>query len=353
MAFASLKKYEHTFIVVAALTIALLNTLPFFSGIFTASDNASNPFFNTGFILRRSLWQFGHAFISMLLFIYFNYKWVNYIIPFRVTHYMRVILIILGNLGLLYAMLWATVIFAEHTVGNPFGMRYGFLFYLWKYVLLHPLGVLVAYTLKMIVKSKIIEIENFKLKEENLSIQLKTLQDQVNPHFLFNTLNTLSSVIRLGNKEEGLKFVDDLSNVYRYILDTDMARLTKVRTEIKFLESYKYMLEKRFGNNLDLKIDISNEVKESLIPPMVFQLLLENAIKHNQISQATPLQITIANDKNFIIFSNNINNKPDAGDKLGLGLPNLIKRYELMAGKEVIIQQKDDHFIVKLPVIHP
>jgi sensor histidine kinase YesM len=353
MAFASLKKYEHTFIVVAALTIALLNTLPFFSGIFTASDSASNPFFNTGFILRRSLWQFGHAFVSMLLFIYFNYKWAPYLTPARLSKYIRLILLILYNLALLYALLWATVAFAEYTVGNPFGMRYGFFFYLWKYVLLHPLGVLIAYALKMIVRSKIIEIENYRLKEENLSIQLKTLQDQVNPHFLFNTLNTLSSVIRLGSKEEGLKFVDDLSNVYRYILDTDMARLTKVRSELKFLESYRYMLEKRFGKNLILKTDISQEVKESLIPPMVFQLLLENAIKHNQISQTTPLLISIVNDNNYIIFSNNINYKPDVGNKLGLGIPNLMKRYELMAAREVIIQQKNSQFIIKLPLIHP
>lgn len=353
MAFASLKKYKHTFIVVAALTIALLSTLPYFSGIFSASDSSSNPFFNTGFILRRSLWQFGHAFVSMLVFIYFNYSWARYLTPSRAPEYIRIILIILYNLALLYALLWGTVIFAQHTVGNPFGMRYGFFFYLWKYILLHPLGVLVAYALKMIVKSKIIEIENFRLKEENLSIQLKSLQDQVNPHFLFNTLNTLSSVIRLGNKEEGLKFVDDLSNVYRYILDTDMARLTKVRSEIKFLQSYKYMLEKRFGKNLVLKTDISDEVKDSLIPPMVFQLLLENAIKHNQISHATPLLINIIAENNFIVFSNNIIIKPDVGNKLGLGLPNLIKRYELMAGKEVIIQQNNGHFVVKLPVIKP
>ncbi|MCD4725116.1 MAG: histidine kinase [Bacteroidales bacterium] len=353
MAIASLKKYENTFIVVSALIIALVSTLPFFSSIIKATEDATNPFHNSGFIIRRSIWYFFQSFISILVFIYFNFKWAKYITPEKIKRVYKVLLLIIYNVLLVYGMLWATIYFAKFTVGNPLGVKFALIFYFWKYILINPLAVLIAYVLQLVVKSKIVEIENYKLKEENLNIQLKTLQDQINPHFLFNTLNTLSSLIRLENKSEGLKFVDDLANVYRYILESDKKKLVTVQTELDFLKSYNYMLEKRFGKNLIIEIDISDELLSTLIPPMVFQLLIENAIKHNELSQSAPLKIKIYDDRNYIYIMNDIHEKTDRSNNLGIGLPNLIRRYKLMVDKDVIIQQKADHFIVKLPVIKP
>jgi len=351
MAIANLKKYENTFIVVSALIIALVSTLPFFSGILKATDNATNPLHNSGFIINRSLWYLLQSFITLLVFIYFNYRWAKYITPEKIKKVFKVLLLIIYNLLLAYGMLWAIIFVAKFTVGNPFGVKVAFIFYFWKFILLVPLAVLFAYVLQLVVRSKIVEIENYKLKEENLNIQLKTLQDQINPHFLFNTLNTLSSLIRLENKSEGLKFVDDLANVYRYILESDKKKLVDVQTELDFLNSYNYMLEKRFGKNLIIEIDLSDELLSTLIPPMVFQNLVENAIKHNELSQSAPLKIKIYGDSNYIYVTNDIHQKTESSNSLGLGLPNLIRRYTLMVDKEVIIQQKEDHFIVKLPVI--
>jgi len=353
MAITILKKYENTFIIVSALIIALVSTLPFFSSIFKATDDAINPLKNSAFIIKRSLWYLFQSFISVMVFIYFNYRWAKYITPEKIKRVYKVLLLIIYNLLLVYGMLWATIFIAKFTVGNPFGVKVAFIFYFWKYILLVPLAVLFAYVLQLVIRSKIVEIENYKLKEENLNIQLKTLQDQINPHFLFNTLNTLSSLIRLENKSEGLKFVDDLANVYRYILESDKKELVDVQTELDFLKSYNYMLEKRFGKNLIIEIDISDDLLSTLIPPMVFQHLVENAIKHNELSQSSPLKIYFYDDKNYIYVKNGIRQKADGGNSLGLGLPNLIRRYKLMVDKEVIIEQQADHFIVKLPIIKP
>jgi hypothetical protein len=351
MAIGNIKKYENSFLIFSALLIAVVNTLPFFSSIFSATHDNSHPFRDQDFIIRRSLWYFFHSFVSILIFAYFNYSIKDFIIPKKLHRILKILLIILYNILLVYLLLKGTIYFAEITVGNPFGEKIAFYFYLWKYILLNPLAILLAFVLHLVVKTKIIEIENIKLKEENLISQLKTLQDQINPHFLFNTLNTLSSVIRLDTKNEGLKFVDDLSSVYRYILESDKTKLVKVQSELDFLESYNYMLKKRFNKKLQLLIEIPDAIKSTLIPPMVLQLLVENAIKHNKVSQSSPLIINIFAREKHIIVKNNLQRKSNNHENIGLGLPNLIQRYKLLTGKDVIISQTKESFIVKLPII--
>jgi sensor histidine kinase YesM len=353
MAITNLKKYEHSFIILAALVISFLYTLPFLSSLFNATPDATNPFQNSSFILKRSAWYFGHSFVSLLIFIYFNYTWASFITPRRAKKIFRVLLLIAYDIVLATGLLWATVFIAEYTIGNPFGIRGAVYWYMWKYILILPLAAIFAFMLNLVVKAKIIEIENYKLKQENLNNQLKTLQDQVNPHFLFNTLNTLSSLVRRGKNRESLQFIDDLSNVYRYILESDNTDLVSVNSELEFARSYISMLEKRFGKGLNIRISIADEMMKTLVPPMAFQLLIENAIKHNRISEASPLMVEIYNDHNNIIVSNNIQKKSEPDNSLGLGLPNLIHRYRLVAEKDVSIQQKEDHFIVTLPIIRP
>lgn len=351
MALRNIWIYKHSFIVLAAIIIALLNTLPFFSGIFNASDSASNPFRNSGFIITRSLWYLAQTFVTVLVIIYFNYSWIRWITPPKAKMYLKITLKIIYNIALAYGLLWASVLVAGVVVGNPFGIKGALFFYSWKFIYIVPLAILVAYVIKLAVNAKVVEVENYKLKEENLNVQIKSLKDQVNPHFLFNTLNTLSSLIRLGNKDEGLQFVDDLAKVYRYILESEKKEFVSVKYELEILQSYYFMLRKRFGVLLNIHIDIDEEKLNTLVPPMVFQHLVENAIKHNEISSQTPLLIRIYNDDKYIYVRNKIHQKPETNTSLGVGLPNLIKRYKLMADKNVIIQHVDDEFIVKLPVI--
>lgn len=351
MAITNLKKYEHSFIVLASAVIALLYTLPFLTSVFNATPDATNPFQNTGFILKRSAWYFGHSFISLLIFIYFNYSWASHITPKRAKKIIRVILFIMYDLILATGLLWATILIAEYTIGNPFGIKGAIYWYLWKYILILPLGALFAFMLRLVTRAKIIEIENYKLRQEGLNSQLKSLQDQVNPHFLFNTLNTLSSLVRRSKKSESLQFIEDLSNVYRYTLESGNEDLVSVSSELEFMHSYVSMLEKRFGKGLEIIIEISDDILRTKVPPMAFQVLIENAIKHNRISQGSPLKVRMANDHGYIHISNNLQPRSEQNDGLGMGLPNLVQRYRLVADKEVIIRQKEDHFVVSLPLI--
>lgn len=347
----NISKYRNYFIILAALVIAFLNTLPYFSSIIYSSADAEKPWMRSGFIITRSLWYLAQSFVSVIVLIYFNYSWIHNITPKRLNKLLKYSLQGIYNLVLTFAIIWLTVLLADITVGNPFGTKGAFTFYSWKFVYILPLAILVAYVLKLIIKSKIVEIENYKLKEENLNVQINSLKEQVNPHFLFNTLNTLSSLIRLEKKEEGLQFVDDLAKVYRYILESENKVLVLLKYELEVLQSYYFMLQKRFGDHLKIDIDIDETLKNSMIPPMVLQHLVENAIKHNIISSQHPLHIRIYNEKDIIFVRNKIQHKTEKQKSLGVGLPNLIKRYKLIAEKDVIVQELDNEFIIQLPII--
>ncbi len=351
MKISSLKKYKHIFIFITSLILALISTLPFFLSIFNASADAENPFRNTDYILTRSLWYFIQTLVTVLILVYFNYEWADQLIPPRVPKALKITLLVIYNLLLVTLLIAATIFAAEYTIGNPFGKWRGAMFYMWKYIFLHPICVMMAYTLRLVMKGKITEIEVSRLREENLSFQLRSLQEQVNPHFFFNTLNTLSSVIRRKDREVGLEFVENMSDVYRYLLDSQKEDLIKLTSELMFLESYKYMLATRFEDGLIIDIDIPAETRESLIPPLALQMLVENAIKHNVINASQPLRITIGHKEDFIIVRNNIQPKPPTDDHSGMGLPNLMQRYKLLTGKEVVIREAKEQFIVELPII--
>ncbi len=240
---------------------------------------------------------------------------------------------------------------ADLLIGHPFGDYVAINYYLWKYIYLTPSAILIAYILDLIINKRMIEIKNAKLSEENISFQLKTLKDQVKPHFFFNTLNTLSSIIRTQDKEEGLKFVDDFAQTYRYILEHNKLDMIKLKDEIEFTGSIIRLLKKRFGKNIHIDIGISDIHNLTLVPPMTFQLLLDNAVKHNEISDSRPLSIKIYDDNENIIVSNQRNQKKDDTSGTGIGLSNLMMRYDILSGKKIQIQSTEAEFIVKLPLI--
>jgi len=351
MKIANLKRYENSFLILTSLLIALVNTLPYLSTIFYADVNSGNIFMRPNFILLRSIWYFIHSFISLLVFAYFNYQWKRTLLPKHFGPKSKTALLILYNLILLALLLFLTVLFAEYTIGNPFGQRGAVFFYLWKYILLVPFAVLIAYILFLLTKTRIIELENVKLKKESLTSQLKSLKDQINPHFLFNSLNTLSSVIRVGKKESALRFVDDLSNVYRYVLERYKENTVQLADELKVLESYIFMLKERFGDKLVIHIDIPEKIQSAVVPPMALHVLIENAIKHNEVSAASPLIIDVKGANEEIVVRNKLQKKIMDQDKLGLGLSNLSKRYELLSGQEIFITASESEFIVKIPII--
>jgi LytS/YehU family sensor histidine kinase len=192
-------------------------------------------------------------------------------------------------------------------------------------------------------------LENEQLKHENVLNQLNSLKNQLNPHFLFNSLNTLSWLIN-EDKDRSQLYLQKLSQVLRYSLSMQEQPLVFLKEELTLMENYIFLLEMRFGQNLRIEKKIC-ESEKFKIPPHSLQLLIENAIKHNIISSAKPLTINIEvrEKENVIQISNTINLKLNSSGT-GIGLANLSERFKILIGKEIEISQNEE-FTVILPLI--
>lgn len=202
--------------------------------------------------------------------------------------------------------------------------------------------------LKMHLRSKSDAIEKEQLKQEKIKSELVAIKNQVNPHFLFNSLNTLNSVIR-SKPESATDFVDKLSFMYRYILQSSEKNLVPLAEELEFLDSYVYLIEIRYGDRFEVNIDIDLEVEAIEIPVLSLQLLVENAVKHNEISKSNPLKVKVYNDKEYITVENDIKPRNSIEESTGNGLLNLSKRYKVLKNNDIKIYM-DSKFTVKLPI---
>lgn len=188
-------------------------------------------------------------------------------------------------------------------------------------------------------------------KQLVVQAKLDALRNQARPHFLFNSLNTLRDIIDQDTKADAKQFVDKLSDVYRFILDTGNSNLVMLRDELKFAKSYIHIQSERFGDNLNLEWQISENVLDQQVVPMSLQLLLENAIKHNVISRAKPLTIKVYTANAQLVVENNIQLKSTQLPSTKLGLKNIEKRYALISDKKPIINNNSLIFSVSIPLI--
>jgi len=200
------------------------------------------------------------------------------------------------------------------------------------------------------VKSQLIEKEKNKLERITSEQKLSTLKNQVNPHFLFNSLNTLVTIIP-DEPELAINFVQQLSKSYRSILEYRDEKLIPISTELNSLESYIYLLKTRFQGKIQIHNGIKKEMENHFILPLSLQILIENAVKHNITSKTKPLKIDITNDDKFIIVSNNLQRKNQEYNSTKLGLANIKSRYELLADKQIKVKETKDAFTVYLPII--
>lgn len=196
----------------------------------------------------------------------------------------------------------------------------------------------------------LLETENKQLKSENAIAELHTLKEQLNPHFLFNSLNTLNSIIRTQEKEDSIEFVEYFSSIYRYILESEKYNLVTIQEEVFFLTNYFFLLKKRFSDGIVLQNDLTESVLQKKIPVLSLQLLLENVVKHNKINPKNPISVNIYNDSQWLYFRNNVQRKTNI-DTLGLGLLNLNKRYQLLSKQTIIIEENTTVFLVKIPIL--
>lgn len=190
-------------------------------------------------------------------------------------------------------------------------------------------------------------------KQVVVMAQLDALRNQAQPHFFFNSLNTLRDIIDQNSKDDAKQFVDKLSDVYRFILDSGDANIIPLRDELKFAKAYIHIQNERFGSNLKLKWNIPETSLDRMIVPMSLQLLLENAIKHNVISRSKPLTINVVADLDSIVVYNKIQPKSTKLPSTKLGLINIEKRHALITDKVPKIENNGNLFMVSLPLLKP
>lgn len=285
------------------------------------------------------------------LIAFFNYSWKDLLLSRRMLPPLRALSILLLNILVFYLFATLETALANNHLGEIIkaGEGYSPDYYLFLNLSTGVAAAAVGYLVRMMQRSRSAELENMQLRQEKASAELAVLKEQISPHFFFNTLNSLSSVIRTREKEESLDFVQRMSDVYRYILDSESKDTVPLAEELAFLNAYIHLLGKRFGKNLTVSITIDEVLKRRLIPPLALQVLLENAVKHNIISAETPLRVSIASEGDFITVENNITGtKEQAGH--GVGLANLNKRCKMIVGSEIEIQMDSSRFLVKLPL---
>ena len=192
-----------------------------------------------------------------------------------------------------------------------------------------------------------------QLKRENLQSQLEGLKGQVNPHFLFNSLNSLSSLIS-DDPEKAEKFLDEMSKVYRYLLRTNEEGLTTLESELQFIQSYFHLLKTRYGDGVDMETRINEKYNCYQLPPLTLQMLVENAVKHNMILKDSPLQILImTTNSGKLVVTNNLQRKDRMVSSNKVGLTNIVKKYRLMKMEEISVRDDGKEFAVIVPLIQP
>lgn len=188
-----------------------------------------------------------------------------------------------------------------------------------------------------------------QLREENLIFQNETLKNQINPHFLFNSLNTLSSLIST-QPETADRFIDRLSSIYRYILENSQKDKVPLQNELTFINDYFFLHKIRDEDKIALEISVPNPHKFEILP-VSLQILVENAINHNMATRDSPLKILIYTEGGYIVVKNNLQKKAVHLESTGIGLKNLSERIRLITGKVLITGESNSEFIVKIPLI--
>lgn len=196
------------------------------------------------------------------------------------------------------------------------------------------------------------ELVTEKLQQKMATVQMMALQAQLNPHFLFNSLNTLSSLIA-EDPAKAEQFVDEMANVYRYLLRNNDYELTTLQAELAFIDSYYHLLKTRYGVGIELLKTIDNQFLVCKIPPLTLQLLLENAVKHNVVSAEQPLRIHLStNAEGWLTVSNTLQRRVGKNiNSTQKGLLNILTKYQLLGQPSPVVSETETEFIVTLPLI--
>lgn len=209
--------------------------------------------------------------------------------------------------------------------------------------ILHARGFMEAW--KNTAKKEIVEQ---KIIAKSANAQFESLKNQLDPHFLFNSLNVLDALIE-ENPTQAQKFTNDMSKIYRYVLDQKDKELVSIQEEIDFAKTYAELLKTRFEDSVIFEFDITENSLQHYVVPLSLQLLLENAIKHNYATSKKPLKISINSNDDFLIVKNNLQQREMVKDREGIGLSNIVQRYALLTNRNLFIEKSEEIFVVKIP----
>lgn len=293
--------------------------------------------------------DFSISFLYSLFVWYFNiYSLPKFSIQNISTSFFNKKLLISLSLGV---VVMAVLVFLHHIIFPKYGFNTMILMYEFRAILINLTIYMFLYLLYQSYNSQQISLELEQIRTDNLHAQYELLKQQINPHFLFNSLNTLKSMIDIKDESSG-DFVVRLADFYRFTLDNRKLDLIPLKKELAILDAYVFLLISRFEDGIEFKIDIQEELLNSYIPPFTLQLLCENCIKHNIVSLAHPLIIKLYSEDEYIIIENNFQPKNTPQESTGIGIENIRERYRHFAEKELIILQNDINFTVKLPIVN-
>jgi len=232
--------------------------------------------------------------------------------------------------------------------GDGKGMAAFTLFNLIKDLIVSIVIILLTETIHQGYKREQTNLINQQLTAENIKVKYEALKNQLDPHFLFNSLNTLNGLIGM-DEDKAHEYVDNLSSVFRYTLHSK--NIVRLEEEMEFTDAYISLLQIRFGKNFKVEYDINDKYRNHFIMPVSIQLLIENAVKHNVIHNKSPLEVKIeTNARGNIVVSNQVNSKPEKSIG-GVGLVNLTERYRILFGKDIEIRNTGGIFSVEIPLI--
>ncbi len=321
-------------LVTLPLTISLFKTSPFSFGIFTGAD------------FKELILKLFIFFFFALLVLQFNANWGYHAFKERRIE-VKIGLIILGNIGILVGIISFYKLVAPHFTGEVISeQENGFLDFIFSIYFI--ILFFISRILRLRVYQRENQLENERLKHESLHNELAALKNQINPHFLFNSLNTLTYLVR--DNHEAAQFVKKLSFMYRYILQSGDRDLVTVEEELKFLESYSYLIKTRYRGKFILHIDLEDTNLKKELPPLALQLLVENAVKHNEISEEYPLEVKIFEKEGYLCVENKIRPRTSLEEGTGNGLSNLDKRFFLLCNQHILIDRDNSIFRVKIPL---
>ena len=329
---------------IGAITVTTLINFPRLLITLRESELTSQLGLTLGDVFLRSMVMFCFSWLVLS----FNLVWKNQWQGQKIRSQLSTDIAI--NAGILILGVTALTILKQIFSPGFFEGRQLFFMTFFAYLIVQLILLLISRVINLNFQHQQNLLEKEQAKQKALQHQLQALRTQINPHFLFNALNSLNALIRQ-KSENASTFVDKLSWLLRSTLQRSDKDFISLQDELEYLEAYIFLQKERFGEKFNVDIRIPEEWKKEMIPSFSLQLLVENAIKHNVASKQNPLLVEIYPKEGFLIVKNKIQERRDGLESTGTGLSNLSTRFQLLKKRTIQIQNDEQYFSVKLPVI--